>query len=355
MTKDIVSRCRLVLCVSWDVVDLTDVSFNAIDASALSFYFDLQESPENVRQLVKEKSVTMEYFLETSHLDSATAEMLKKYDRDGDGSFSKDEVVAIILDLREAMQSNEMLGQSNKLFKRLLVAALCFCVLLLTAMFGLSYAVAALTAKTDISGTGVMTTIDGKSVVATDSTAQMFVFERDEEMGVNCISQGDAEAVVDRVTNGRSVMLKIDKVNMTHTIYEHVSPSGLDVDAAKNSACFTQTDGRRICIEPVTECVPFARRRMQERSGMRFLEDSAVNYTACEEYMSSLAEESPDLLRDDITEKTSNECINECTMDCYNADFTFDPASTKLCDCYWEAANAGVDVGFGITFPTPSD
>jgi len=66
-----------------------------------------------IRELVKEKSVTMEYFLEVSHLDSATAELLKKYDRDGNGSFSKDEVVAIILDLREAMQSNEMLGASN--------------------------------------------------------------------------------------------------------------------------------------------------------------------------------------------------------------------------------------------------
>jgi hypothetical protein len=41
----------------------------------------------------------MEYFLETAKLDRAMADLLVKYDKDGNISFSNDEVVTIILDL----------------------------------------------------------------------------------------------------------------------------------------------------------------------------------------------------------------------------------------------------------------
>jgi hypothetical protein len=242
---------------------------------------DLEKA--GMRELVKEKSVTMEYFLETSHLDAATAEMLKKYDRDGNGSFSKDEVVAIILDLREAMQSNEMLGQSNKLFKRLLMAAILFCILLLTSMFGLSYAVAALTAKMDVNSAGLLTTIDGKSVVATDSTAQVFVFERDEEFSTNCISSTEAHALFQRVASGRNTVLRVDGVNDTHTLYEPVTGSSMDVDLNNGveTTCFIQADGRRVCVGPTPLCYGFTSRRLKRK---------LLDYEACYDYLNSLSD-----------------------------------------------------------------
>jgi hypothetical protein len=68
--------------------------------------------------------------------------LLLKYDRDGNGHFSKDEVVSIILDLKETKRTNEALDASKKLFKRLFIGAVMLCLLLLSGVFGLRYAVA---------------------------------------------------------------------------------------------------------------------------------------------------------------------------------------------------------------------
>jgi hypothetical protein len=60
-----------------------------------------------------EKSMSMEYFLETWNLDKETASMLLKYDQDGNGHFSKNEVVSIVLDLKETKKTNESLDASS--------------------------------------------------------------------------------------------------------------------------------------------------------------------------------------------------------------------------------------------------
>jgi len=201
----------------------------------------------------------MEYFLEVSHLDSATAELLKKYDRDGNGSFSKDEVVAIILDLREAMQSNEMLGASNKLFKRMLIAALCFCVLLLTSMFGLSYAVAALTAKINVDSNGVMTTIDGTTIVKTDSTAFNYRAEKTDG-DVHCLTASEREAILNQLMSGSNVLLERDAVNGTQKQVEKLSSSTVQYQE-DGSVCFTSSAGSTICMVPDEAACGNERRR----------------------------------------------------------------------------------------------
>jgi len=202
----------------------------------------------------------MEYFLEVSHLDAATAELLKKYDRDGNGSFSKDEVVAIILDLREATQSNEMLGASNKMFKRLLIAAVCFCVLLLTSMFGLSYAVAALTAKINVDSNGVMTNVDGTAIVKTDSTA--FNYRAESVDGdVHCLTASERKAILTQVTSGSNVLLERDAINGTQKQVDKLSSSKIQYHD-DGSVCFISSDGTSICMIPdAAACGNATRRR----------------------------------------------------------------------------------------------
>lgn len=210
------------------------------------------ETAVPVRELTRDKSVTLEYFIESSSLDRATIDMLKKYDRDGDGSFSKDEVVAIIIDLREAMQSNEILGHTNKLFKRLLIAATMFCVLLLTSMFGLSYAVAALTAKTDVQSNGLMTTSDGKSVIATDSSATKYSTTIGES-GFACMDKLEVEDMLNNVELGRSVLFETSSVNGSHTVLDHMTGS-VDIDTNTGNLCFMAVSGEALCLELVAEC-----------------------------------------------------------------------------------------------------
>jgi len=203
----------------------------------------------------------MEYFLEVSHLDTATAELLKKYDRDGNGSFSKDEVVAIILDLREAMHSNEMLGASNKMFKRMLLVAVGFCVLLLTSMFGLSYAVAALTAKINVDSNGVMTTVDGTAIVKTDSTA--FTYQAVKGDGdYHCLTATEKEALMQQLMSGSSVLLERDDLNGTQKQVEKLSSSTIQMQQ-DGSVCLTSSSGSTVCMVPDEGACGIDRRRMQ--------------------------------------------------------------------------------------------
>ena len=203
----------------------------------------------------------MEYFLEVSHLDTATAELLKKYDSDGNGSFSKDEVVAIILDLREAMQSNEMLGASNKMFKRMLMVAVIFCVLLLTSMFGLSYAVAALTAKINVDSNGVMTTVDGSTIVKTDSTAFTHTPIKSDSGDVYCLTMAEADAMVAKVVSGSNVLVAFEAFNGTQKQVEQLSSSTVTYNE-DGSVCFNSGTSQEICVRPSTGACESVRRRL---------------------------------------------------------------------------------------------
>jgi len=218
----------------------------------------------------------MEYFLEVSHLDSATAELLKKYDRDGNGSFSKDEVVAIILDLREAMQSNEMLGASNKMFKRMLIAAVSFCVLLLTSMFGLSYAVAALTAKINVDSNGVMTTVDGSSIVKTDSTAFNYQAEKLED-DVYCLSAAEQQTILNQLKSGSNVLVEREGYNGTQSHIQQLSSSTIQQNE-DGSICLFSSTGDKVCLVPNDPACANSRRKRHLT-----LEECAADIWKCTE------------------------------------------------------------------------
>lgn len=211
---------------------------------------DEETARDPVRELVKEKSVTMEYFLETSHLDATTAEMLKKYDKDGNGSFSKDEVVAIVLDLREAMHSNELLGKSNTMFKRLFLVVTAFSLLLLTSIFGLSYAVAALTANTDVRSDGLMLTKDGSAVIATDNVASQYSVGPNSD-GVYCLTLMEGAQLIAGAKQGRNVLLTVGNEggleqtrSMSANGMEHVGDAFCFWNAETQSqSCLTYVSG----------------------------------------------------------------------------------------------------------------
>eukprot|EP00934_Nitzschia_sp_Nitz4_P005662 Nitzschia sp. Nitz4//scaffold173_size47512//11771//12700//NITZ4_007154-RA/size47512-augustus-gene-0.2-mRNA-1//1//CDS//3329538790//5652//frame0 len=223
------------------------------------------ETAVPARNIVRNKSVTMEYFLETTHLDEATADLLRQYDADGNGSFSKEEVVAIIVDLREAIKSNKMLGESNKLIKRLLLASIFFCVILLTSMFGLSYAVAAITAKTDVNSAGLMVSKDGSVVIATDSTATMHHITTNEE-GAACVTTVELAQIETSTLEGRNVLIETSG-NNTHTAINQVTAGGYEYDEENDRMCFGTTLGSQVCFEVSDSCVTSEerhRRRLEE-------------------------------------------------------------------------------------------
>ena len=202
------------------------------------------------------RSMTMEYFIETRNLDRETAEILKQYDKDGNGSFSKDEVVTIILDLREKRRENEALKIANDLFRKVLIALCILCVLLLAGMFGLSFAVAALTANTDVTTDGTLVANDGSdNMIATDSAANVYEIPKIDD--IHCMPIEEAEVLKDQVLSGRNVIVQLDDFTDGHVIVESLNPSGADVDKATGGICFPAPqlgEGKVLCLRPDFNC-----------------------------------------------------------------------------------------------------
>lgn len=213
----------------------------------------------------------MEYFLETSNLDHATAEILIKYKKNGGDHFSKSEVLAIIVDLREAMQKNSILGTSIKNFKRGLLAVTIFTLLLFVSVFGLSYSVAVLTRNTDVRSDGIMTTLDGSAIIATDSFASVVSVNANEN-GVHCLDDETVSNVISSVSSGRSVLLKLGAVgeaNKELTIGLHAD--GLDIDEEAGKFCIWNTvTKRQECIESDDRCS--SRRLVVDEFGHRSMQ-----------------------------------------------------------------------------------
>lgn len=231
-------------------------------------------APEGARMradMIRRQSMTMEYFLESRKLDQATADMLLKYDADGNGVFSKDEVAAIIIDLRDAMHHNEELSYYNTLFKRLLIAAVLFAIFLLSGMFCLSYVVAVLTANTKVESTGVMMTKDGINTIATDSIATI-VDVGNHHNGNFCVPKSQAELMINRVSEGRNVLLKLGDSETGNTTVSHLRPAGMQVHE-DGRVCFWNPENTKYeCLVPTTDgCTATdSQGRRLESNGRRF-------------------------------------------------------------------------------------
>lgn len=231
---------------------------------------DVEKPRPKIDELIKQKSVTMEYFIESRNLDKETAELLRKYDRDENGSFSKDEVVSIILDLKEHKRAAQHLEISNNFFKKLLVVAVVLCMLLLGGMFGLSFAVTALTANMDVSTEGNLvpatsTTNSATTYIATDGVAN--IYEISKLDGIYCVTEQDAELINNQVFNGRNVLVELDEFDDdNHVFVEKLNASGADVDPMTGEVCFPAPElgeGKQLCLKYDDRCAAASRKLLR--------------------------------------------------------------------------------------------
>jgi hypothetical protein len=199
----------------------------------------------------RQTSTTMSAFFTMNNLDDSVKEMFMEYDKDGDGAFSKDEVMNIITDLKKEFHKNETLMMSNLLLKRLLIGGVIFFFLLVGSIFGLSFAVASLTRETSIdSSSGTLFNKDGTMVVATDSRAELHLVTS-YDFG-DCISPSAFEDIKVQVQEGKNVMVE----QVTHDGSSHklelLSPSGATFDDETGRACFTLPETPEImyCLTP---------------------------------------------------------------------------------------------------------
>ena len=275
----------------------------------------------------------MEYFLEATHLDAATAEMLKKYDSDGNGSFTKYEVVEIILDLRREMESNAALGRANKMLRRAICGAIVFCLILMSSIFGLTYAVAALTAKLDVdASTGVMTTPDGKHVVATDSFSYKAVTSRDDSTGAQCLGSAELGDLIGRVVNGNGVNLEMVGTGVNGTEAEVQKLTG-SMQFSEGSLCFMASNGKEVCAELSDDCAAAA-----TTSGRRL----ASSVDDCLAFGASTAA-TPWIFGSFVSS------ADTCTRSCPAGD-RIALRSYKVTSCVCECAvTAGVNFGFSFS------
>jgi hypothetical protein len=209
----------------------------------------------------------MEDYIKTSNIDKATAHMLRTYDRDGDGEFDRNEVVAIIRDLRGATKSNEQLDASRRFFKHLFIGAVVLCVLLLTSMLGISYAVAVLTANTQVQSDGTLLAKGTNTAIATDSSASLYGINKSE--AGYCLTAEEAFTIRDSVLAGRQVLVLInDEESHTHVV-EQLLASGAVIDDEAETYCFrTPESTTPTCLTRSDECTQ-ERRRLDEFLGRR--------------------------------------------------------------------------------------
>jgi hypothetical protein len=176
----------------------------------------------------------------TTNLDENTAQQLRKYYK----------VIAIMLDLHETMKANENLGHYNKLFKRLLIVACVFCVLLLASMLGLSYAVAALTAKTEVNASGALVATGTHNAVAVNLRAEIHSLPMSDN-GFHCITWDEVEIMRMEIMQGRNVVLDETNLNGDKKITK-LGGGSVTVDADK--VCFITSTGETKCVISWREC-----------------------------------------------------------------------------------------------------
>jgi hypothetical protein len=192
----------------------------------------------------------MEDFIESRNLDKDTAEMLRAYDKDGNGVFSKGDVVSIILDLRKERVNHDELATSNKVYKRLLWSAIVLCFLSLAGMFALSCGVAALTATTYVSSDGTLMVVGTDTVVAADYRAEVHSLPMIDN-GFYCLTWDEVDLMHMQVLNGRNVVLHQINLNGSERI-STISEGGVTIDGDKT--CFATSTGETECASSSAEC-----------------------------------------------------------------------------------------------------
>jgi hypothetical protein len=141
-------------------------------------------------------------------------------------------------------------------------------------MFGLSYAVAVLTANTEVKSDGTLMSKGGTAFIATDSRAN--IYEMIKADGNYCMTQEEAMAIKYQVLSGRNVLVQLDNFDSNHAVVEQLTASGAGIDDESQSAYFKApglgTD-KYLCMGPSDNCIQrdSSGRRLKNGSLYQFL------------------------------------------------------------------------------------
>ena len=217
-----------------------------------------QQSPRmSHNKSLRRSTMPMQEFLKITPLDDSAKSMMLKYDKDGDGSFSKEEVAELIKDLQAQNRANADLAMANKILKRILIGAIIFFFLLVASIFGLSFAVAQLSKDTAVDmSSGVMYAKgsggggDGNAgvIVATNSRSDVFHAES-YDFG-DCLLVSDFVSIKENVLKGTNVVLQRNAMTGRNITLEQLAATGAtmeqDVDPETGDIIFD--DEGKICF-----------------------------------------------------------------------------------------------------------
>jgi hypothetical protein len=159
------------------------------------------------KTLLRAATLPMKYFMDAQKLDPETARPLQEYDMDGDGVFSKEEVVAFIIELRKRAIANAELRQWNAFYWKMGVTTVAvFFIVLLLGFVDLSVAVTALTAKLDVNTNNVaVSRADEAVIISMDSTSTLFKLDSTVDDGsIFCIDDETADSIRSLTNIGRT-------------------------------------------------------------------------------------------------------------------------------------------------------
>lgn len=265
---------------------------------------------------------------------------IKKLESGETVTLSKDEAAALLSDLRQQTTDNKTLSRANKFLRRIVLALCIFSLLLLFSVMGLSYALVAVGNKMDVdAASGVMTTMDGQRVVATDSVAYKVVPTKNETTGTHCVDHVEFGELIQRVENGNLVIVEMLGTGDLGTDTEVQKLSGSFL-AQDGEICFPDTTGRqRLCVTPSSDCVA-----TEPVSGRRLSTSSYV--ATCQAFAGTVSTS----MFGAFVSKASVCIKNKCPGSIISSNPLQYKATTCVCNC---ASSVGVSFAFSFSTRKP--
>ena len=255
-------------------------------------------------------------------------------------SFNKDEVNDMMMNLSKLMTNNETLENTNRFLRRAFAAAGVVFLLMSSSILGLSYAFVVVGSKMDVDATsGVMTTMDGKHVVATDSVSYKVMTTKNEATGKQCVDHVAFGELIQRVESGHSVTVEMFGTGElgTETQFQKLSGS---FTAEDGEICFSDSTGKQlVCVTPSSDCAvtePTAGRRL-----------GTPGYIAtCKAFASTV----PEFVFGAMLSKASVCIKNKCSGSIISSNPPQYKATSCVCEC---ASSAGVSFAFSFSTRKP--
>jgi len=123
------------------------------------------------------------------------------------------------------------------MMKRALIGAIVFGTLLLSSLFGLSFAVASLSNVTTVDEMGTLLSKADLQPIATDSRSMNHAVMAGVEQNSYCILESEVDLIKEEVLSGKNVVLELfEDETEDNLLAEQLSASGAKFDG--ESACF---------------------------------------------------------------------------------------------------------------------